>query len=106
MITNTTAVAYMRASTQEQDANRAREEITLFAKEHGITIRGFYAENVSGTYLERPELNRLLEDAKPHDILLVEKLDRLSRLSAEEWSTLKERIRTKRLRIVCIDIPT
>ena len=25
MITNTTAVAYMRASTQEQDANRARE---------------------------------------------------------------------------------
>ncbi|MBJ3405743.1 resolvase, partial [Salmonella enterica subsp. enterica serovar Typhimurium] len=32
MITNTTAVAYMRASTQEQDANRAREEITLFAK--------------------------------------------------------------------------
>ena len=106
MITNTTAVAYMRASTQEQDANRAREEIALFAKEHGITIRGFYAENVSGTYLERPELNRLLEEAKPHDILLLEKLDRLSRLSAEEWSLLKERIRTKRLRIVCIDIPT
>ncbi|WP_371913890.1 recombinase family protein [Pseudomonas sp. Snoq117.2] len=38
-----------------------------------------YVENASGTLLERRELLRLLADAEPGDVLLLEALDRLSR---------------------------
>lgn len=69
MITNTTAVAYMRASTKEQDATRAREEITLFAKENGITIRGFYVENVYAIPWSDRNSTGYREEASPHDII-------------------------------------
>jgi DNA invertase Pin-like site-specific DNA recombinase len=39
--------------------------------------------------LARPELFRLLCDAHPGDILLVEQVDRLSRLTAQDWERLK-----------------
>lgn len=97
---------YMRASTEEQDSSRAEEELKAFAKTNGLTITGWYRENISGTQLERPQLNKLLNDASPQSVLLVEKIDRLSRLTAPEWEKLKEKIRAKRLRIVCCDIPT
>jgi DNA invertase Pin-like site-specific DNA recombinase len=41
--------------------------------------------NESRTKLARPELFRLLADAQPGDILLVEQVDRLSRLTAPDW---------------------
>jgi DNA invertase Pin-like site-specific DNA recombinase len=97
---------YMRASTETQDASRAEDELKTFAAANGLTICGWYRENISGTQLERPQLNKLLHDAGPGFVLLVEKLDRLSRLTRSEWEQLKERIRAKRLRIVCCDIPT
>ena len=56
-----------------------------------------YVENFSGTKLERPTLNRLLDEAQPTDILLVESVDRLSRLSQDDFSTLKQRIKAKGL---------
>ncbi|ELS0628843.1 recombinase family protein [Salmonella enterica] len=99
-------VIYMRASTEEQDASRAEDELKAFAAANGLTICGWYKENVSGTQLERPQLNKLLNDAGPGFVLLVEKIDRLSRLTRPEWEQLKERIRAKRLRIVCRDLPT
>lgn len=99
-------VIYMRASTKEQDAERAEAELKEFATANNLTICGWYKENVSGTQLERPQLNKLLNDVGPGFVLLVEKLDRLSRLTRTEWEQLKERIRAKRLRIVCCDIPT
>ena len=41
----------------------------------------WYVENESGAKLARPELFRLLADAHAGDILLVEQVDRLSRLT-------------------------
>lgn len=84
--------AYLRASTKEQDAERAREQLEDFANERGLTIAASYVENESGASLQRPELFRLLKDSKPGDILLVEQVDRLSRLNAEDWDSLKMRI--------------
>ncbi len=40
-----------------------------------------YVENESGTKLDRPVLNKLLDESKNGDTLLVESVDRLSRLS-------------------------
>ena len=74
--------AYLGASTNEQDATRAREQLEAFAAEHGLRIAAFYVENESGAKLARPELFRLLSDAKPGDVLLIEQVGRLSRLAA------------------------
>lgn len=98
--------SYMRASTDEQDATRARKALQEFAGQHGLTIAAEFIENVSGTSLERPQLMRLLEIAQPGDVLLVEQVDRLSRLSAEDWQRLKAAIDGKGVRIVALDLPT
>jgi DNA invertase Pin-like site-specific DNA recombinase len=40
--------AYLRASTNEQDAQRARGSMDRFAHEHDVVICNYYAENESG----------------------------------------------------------
>jgi DNA invertase Pin-like site-specific DNA recombinase len=98
--------AYLRASTSEQDAHRARDQLQAFAAERGLTIASWYVENESGAKLARPELFRLLADAHPGDILLVEQVDRLSRLIAADWERLKADLTARRVRVVALDLPT
>lgn len=57
--------AYLRASTAEQDAARARSVLEEFAADHGKAIAAQYIENASGTRADRPELVRLLADSHP-----------------------------------------
>ena len=97
---------YLRASTKDQDANRAKVALEAFATEKGLTIAGTYAENISGTKLNRPQLLTLLNTAESGDVLLVESVDRLSRLSTTDWDTLKSTIKAKGLRLVVADLPT
>ncbi len=98
--------AYLRASTAEQDAARARSALEQFAAEHGQRIACEYIENASGARADRPELLRLLADSRTGDVLLVESIDRLSRLPADDWAKLKAAIDSKGLRIVALDLPT
>lgn len=98
--------AYLRASTKEQDASRAESALELFAKEKGLVIAAKYTENESGASLKRPELFRLLNDCHPGDILLIEQVDRLSRLNDSDWSKLKDEIKARGVRIVALDLPT
>jgi len=97
---------YLRASTKDQDANRAKVALELFATEKGLSIVGVYSENISGTKLNRPQLLALLETAEKGQVLLVESVDRLSRLSPADWDTLKATIKAKGLRLVVADLPT
>lgn len=97
--------SYLRASTVEQDANRANAALEQFAAEHGHLVASTYTENVSGTEADRPELLRLLKDARKGDVL-VESIDRLSRMEDPDWRTLKAAIDSKGLRIVALDLPT
>lgn len=97
---------YLRASTKDQDANRAKVALESFAGDKGLNIVGVYAENISGTKLNRPELMRLLDTANADDVFLVESVDRLSRLSQADWETLKTTIKAKGLRLVIADLPT
>jgi DNA invertase Pin-like site-specific DNA recombinase len=77
-----------------------------FAHEHDVVICNYYAENESGAYLKRPELFRLLADSRTRDILLVEDVDRLSRLVSTEWANLKGIIREREVRVVAVSVPT
>ena len=98
--------AYLRASTKDQDASRAKDDLLRFVEERGLKIAATYLENESGASLKRPELFRLLGDCHAGDVLLVEQVDRLSRLNAEDWERLKTEIRTRRVRVVALDLPT
>lgn len=98
--------AYLRASTNEQDAERAREQLQEFAAERDLKIAASYVENESGAKLERPELFRLLRDALPGDLLLIEQVDRLSRLTASDWQKLRSEIEKRQVRVVALDLPT
>lgn len=97
---------YLRASTDEQDASRAKEQLIEFAQNQRQQIAGWFVENESGASLKRPELFRLLDIAQQGDCLLVEQVDRISRLNGEDWENLKAIIKAKGVRIVALDLPT
>ena len=96
---------YVRASTKEQDAERALDDLVMFSKKYGDKYVP-YRENYSGTELERPKLTKLLNESEQGDILLVESVDRLSRLTQKDFDILKERIKQKGLRLIVADLPT
>ena len=98
--------AYLRASTKEQDASRAKQQLIDFADSLGLEISAFFIENESGAKLQRPELFRLLDIAHCGDVILLEQIDRISRLSNEDWLKLKNQIQSRRIRIVSVDLPT
>ena len=98
--------AYLRASTDEQDAARARGQVEAFAADRGMQIASWYIEKESGTKLARPELFRLLADSHSGDVLLVEQVDRLSRLTGADWDRLKVELKARQVRVVALDLPT
>lgn len=98
--------AYLRASTKEQDAERAKAQLEEFAKERGLQIAATYVENESGAWVDRPELRRMLSDCQPGDIILLEQVDRLSRLNAEDWEALRAEISQRKVKVVALDLPT
>lgn len=97
---------YLRASTKEQDAERARAALERFAAERGLVVAAAYIEHASGARLDRPELSRAIEDSRAGDILIVEQIDRLSRLRESDWKALRSQIEAKGVKIVALDLPT
>jgi DNA invertase Pin-like site-specific DNA recombinase len=75
---------YARVSTTNhgQDSSLQTRELRQFAEARGWTVAGEYVDaGVSGAKDSRPELNRLMLDAKRRrfDMVLVWKLDRFGR---------------------------
>jgi DNA invertase Pin-like site-specific DNA recombinase len=77
------AAIYARVSTAKgnQDPAMQIRELRGYAKDRGWLLTGVYADYVSGSKDSRPEVNRLMMDAKRRrfDIVLVWKLDRFGR---------------------------
>ena len=97
---------YLRASTKDQDAERALQILQDLNQNLNLGETIVYVENYSGTKLDRPELNKLLSEANQGDTLLVESIDRLSRLTQQDFQELKRRIQEKGLRLIVADLPT
>jgi DNA invertase Pin-like site-specific DNA recombinase len=97
---------YLRASTADQDATRAKSMLENFIRNLGHKVSSWFIENESGATLKRPELFRLLNVSQSGDILLVEQVDRISRLNEEDWKQLKAKITEKNIIIVALDLPT
>lgn len=73
---------YCRVSTKGQTDNNSLEqqEGIILEKYEGAKI---IKESYTGTTTDRPKFNKLIEDLKKNDILVVSKLDRLARNTVE-----------------------
>jgi DNA invertase Pin-like site-specific DNA recombinase len=85
---------YLRVSTDEQDLTRqdAIEQSTWAA---GYYVAGVYREKASGARVDRPELLRMIADLQPGEVVVAEKIDRISRLPLAEAERLVGSIRAK-----------
>ncbi len=79
-------IGYARVSTDDQDT--AAQVAALKA----AGCERIYREKASGGRWDRPELHRLLDQIRKSDVLVVWKLDRLSR-SLRDVLTIMERLR-------------
>ncbi|ENA1771629.1 recombinase family protein [Yersinia ruckeri] len=85
---------YERVSTSEQDLTR-QAAIEKMAIDNDYYIAGVYREKASGARADRPELLRMIADLQPGDVVIAEKIDRISRLPLPEAETLIASIRRK-----------
>jgi DNA invertase Pin-like site-specific DNA recombinase len=89
---------YERVSTSEQDLTR-QAAIEKMATDNDYYIAGVYREKASGARADRPELLRMIADLQPGDVVIAEKIDRISRLPLPEAEKLIASIRLKGARL-------
>ncbi|EGQ8186715.1 TPA: recombinase family protein [Vibrio parahaemolyticus] len=66
-------LGYARVSTDDQELANQRAELTAAG------CSRLFAEKITGTRRDRPELARLLDHLRPGDVVTVTRLDRLAR---------------------------
>ncbi|HDR7391235.1 TPA: recombinase family protein [Bacillus toyonensis] len=91
----TKAAIYIRVSTQDQVENYSievqRERIRAFCKAKNWDVYDEYIDGgYSGSNLERPSIKKLLNDLKNIDVVVVYKLDRLSRSQRDTLELIEE----------------
>jgi DNA invertase Pin-like site-specific DNA recombinase len=102
-----TVVAYYRVSTKGQESSglgldAQRVYVDRWVNQNSATIVKEFQEVESGGKTDRPLLKEAIKICKDHDhVLLVAKLDRLSRSVSLTASLLEE----KGFRFVCCDMP-
>ena len=83
---------YLRVSTEEQDLTR-QANIEQSTRAAGYYVAGVYREKASGARIDRPELLRMISDLQPGEVVVAEKIDRISRLPLAEAEQLVGKIR-------------
>jgi DNA invertase Pin-like site-specific DNA recombinase len=82
-------LGYARVSTNEQDTSAQVSALKSAGCEK------IFREKASGGRWDRPELHRLLDQLRTGDVLVVSRLDRLSR-SLRDLLMIMERIKTQK----------
>lgn len=93
------ARVYLRVSTDDQDLERQRELVKR-AKEEGYYIAGIYEDVMSGTVADRPALKRMIADLQSGDVVIAEKMDRISRAPIKEATAIIDAIKGKGAKLV------
>lgn len=101
LIRVSTAKQADRGMSLEEQLRRVREHVAAHEWEH---VTEYAERGVSGARRDRPELDRLLADAKRghFEVLVIPKLDRLGR-SFTRMADVKARLDAAGVRIVCLD---
>ncbi|KMK87249.1 resolvase [Pectobacterium atrosepticum ICMP 1526] len=97
------ARVYLRVSTDDQSLERQEALITT-AKESGFYIAGVYKEKASGISSSRPELTRMINDLQCDEVVIAERIDRITRLPLDDAEKLISAITSKGARLAIPDI--
>lgn len=92
------ARVYLRVSSDDQDLAR-QADVVERARDAGYYIAGVYSEKASGARADRPELLRLIADLQEGDVVIAERIDRISRLPLPEAERLVAQIRANGARL-------
>ena len=92
------ARVYLRVSTDEQDLER-QEAMVVSSRTAGYYVAAVYREKASGARPDRPELLRMIADLQMGEVVIAEKIDRISRLPLAEAERLVTAIRDKGARL-------
>ena len=82
---------YARVSTSGQSL----EEQVDMLEHNGVDRDNIYSEKYTGTTLDRTVFNELIEILKPHDILVITKLDRFARNTREALNIIEPLLNNK-----------
>lgn len=88
------ARVYLRVSTDEQELTR-QNRIIEETRNRGFYIAGVYREKASGARADRPELQRMIDDLQPGEVVIAEHIDRISRLPLESALALVNSIKER-----------
>jgi DNA invertase Pin-like site-specific DNA recombinase len=66
-------IGYARVSTSDQNLDGQTDTLT------GAGVERIFSDKITGTARNRPELDRLFEQLRPGDVVVVTKYDRLAR---------------------------
>lgn len=89
---------YLRVSTEEQDLTR-QAAIVESTRAAGFYVAGIYREKASGARADRAELLRMIGDLQLGEVVVAEKIDRISRLPLPEAERLVASIRAQGARL-------
>ena len=99
---------YARVSTQEQAENGNSldfqiEKLKAYCQLHEFKIVGEYVDaGVSGAKSERPALNKLKKDIDKIDIVLIYKLDRLSRSIKDTMNLIEDLFKPNNVNLISL----
>lgn len=79
---------YARVSTRDQNLDAQLDAL------QGAGAERIFSDKISGATTDRPELDRLLDQLRSDDVIIVTKYDRLAR-SLKDLLAIVERIQTK-----------
>ena len=92
--------AYIRASTNKQDADNQKLELLDYARKHDLKIDDFIKVTVSSNRnAKQRRIDELLEKINNHDILMATELSRLGR-STSEVIGLVNQLLAKNIRVI------
>lgn len=95
---------YARVSTKKQTTDNQTLRLREWADRNGWTVFNEYVDVASGKNTRRPQLNRMLEDAKAHlfDVIIAVKLDRIGR-SVIDVKKIMEKLESWNVKIKMLD---
>lgn len=123
--------AYLDTSGSYQNLTAAKDVFQTFARRKGHSIGAYYNDQVQPTaraslfqllrdkglaiasndeFQSEPkqqsadELFRLLKDARPSDVLLIERAKLLTRLAEDDWQRFRKKVKERKVRLVAMDL--
>lgn len=88
----------------EQDLPATRSSLIRLLRDKGLAIASPGRQETQPRLDATDELFRLLKQARPGDVLLIQQIGLLGSLSQKQWQSFRQQIRNRKIRIVSMDV--